>query len=92
MKNEGAAEDYAPQFETYDEKEQRLEQERKLNQNMPAGVMAAILVGLLCAALWTIFTVLTKNQLGIMPWGVGIAVGYVMRKAGKGVTPLPLSE
>lgn len=35
---------------------QRLEDEMKLRQNMPKGVLASVVVGLACAALWALIT------------------------------------
>lgn len=66
---------------------QQLEAELKLRQNMPAGVLASIAVGLGCAALWALITALTHYQIGYMAWGVGLAVGATMKAAGKGISP-----
>ncbi len=85
---QSAGAEWSPVPEISAEELQRIEEERKLSQNMPMGVVVAVVAGLLCAALWTVITVATKYQIGYMAWAVGIAVGFAMRKAGKGLTPV----
>ena len=81
------AEDAAQTMMTMDEM-QRQQEQMKLRQNMPKGVVASIVVGLVCAVLWAFITAITHYQIGYMAWGVGLAVGATMKAAGKGLSPI----
>jgi hypothetical protein len=54
-------------------------------QNFPLAVIAGIVVGVLCSLIWAIFTVVSGTQLGFFALAVGVAVGFTIRYAGKGV-------
>ena len=66
----------------------RQHEEDKLRQNLPLGVAAGIVAAIVCAALWAAISVVTGYQIGYMAIGVGAAVGFMVRKVGKGVTPV----
>ncbi|MCD8102062.1 MAG: hypothetical protein LUE26_05750 [Alistipes sp.] len=55
-----------------------------LNQNLPVGVIAGIVAGIVCAGLWAVVTVATSTIYSFMAILVGLGVGFVIRKAGRG--------
>lgn len=57
----------------------------KLEQNLPLGVLAGIVVGLIGALLWGAITVATEYQIGFMAIAIGAGVGYTIRYFGKGL-------
>lgn len=58
----------------------------KLAQNLPVGILAALVAAVVCAVLWAAISLGTGYQIGYMAIGVGAVVGYALRKLGKGVT------
>lgn len=72
-------EDDYTKYMTEQEYEQAL-----LTQNLPVGVVAGIVAGIVCAGLWAAFTVATSTIYSFMSVLVGLGVGFVIRKAGKG--------
>lgn len=64
--------------------QQRLHSEQRLGLGTAAGGAAS----LLGAAAWAGITFATGYQIGFMAIGVGFLVGYAVRAAGKGVTPV----
>ena len=64
--------------------EVRLRGEQRLGKGLIAGFVAA-LAG---AALWAVITVVTNRQIGFMAVGVAVAVGWSLRRFGKGVDPI----
>jgi len=60
----------------------------RMDQNLPMGIGLTAAVGLLCAGIWAAITVATGYQIGYMAVGVGAAVGFTMRFAGKGIDPV----
>ncbi len=59
----------------------------RAEQNMPAAIIAGLVVGILCAILWGAVTVALKMQIGYMALAVGAAVGFSVRFFGKGIEP-----
>lgn len=57
----------------------------RIEQNLLAGVIPAILVGLVGALLWGVITVATGYQIGYMAMAIGAGVGLAMRWFGKGI-------
>ncbi len=57
----------------------------KMEQNLMFGIAISAIVGVACAVLWGIITVTTGFQIGYMAVGIGAAVGFTMRKFGKGI-------
>jgi hypothetical protein len=57
----------------------------RLEQNLTMAVLAGLLTAVVCAILWAAFTVYTERQFWAMGLMVGVAVGYAMRKGGKGI-------
>jgi hypothetical protein len=54
-------------------------------QNLIAGSLAGLGASLVGAGLWAVVTVMTGYQIGWMAVGIGFAVGFAMRLAGKGI-------
>lgn len=57
-------------------------------QRLTLGLIAGAVVGLACVIAWGVVTALTDMVFGYAAIGVGIAVGWSVRKAGRGITPL----
>lgn len=57
----------------------------KVDQNLPAGVVAGVAGGLIMAATWAIISVGINYQIGYMAIGVGAGVGFCVRYFGKGI-------
>lgn len=57
----------------------------KMEQNLMAGIVSGVIVGLLGAVLWGAITVATGYQIGFMAIAIGAAVGFTVRKFGNGV-------
>jgi hypothetical protein len=57
-------------------------------QNLPMGLVAGLAAAAVGAAVWALVTVLTEFQIGWMAVGVGFLVGWAVRLAGKGSTPV----
>jgi hypothetical protein len=60
----------------------------KLEQDLPAGVLAGISFGLIGAFLWSIISISTGYQIGYMAIAVGLGVGFGIRRYGKGIDPV----
>jgi len=58
----------------------------KMQENLPMAILSGFIVAVLTAVLWGAITVITHFQIGFMAIGVGIAVGFTVRKFGKGET------
>jgi hypothetical protein len=56
--------------------------------NLPLAILGGVAAALVGAALWAVITVTTGYQIGFMAIGVGFLVGYAVRLAGKGSTPV----
>ena len=56
--------------------------------NLPAALLAGVAAALIGAVLWAIITVQTKTQIGFMAIGVGLAVGWAVRRFGHGREPV----
>lgn len=55
--------------------------------NLPMGIVAGSVAALIGAILWAVVTDVTKYQIGWMAVGVGVLVGFAVRKFGRGSTP-----
>lgn len=64
---------------------ERLLEEARSHQNLASGALAGAVVALVCAFIWAGITLVTKYQLGLMAIALGIAVGFAVRKFGRGV-------
>ncbi len=60
----------------------------KMEQNLPLGLVAGIIIGIVGAALWCIISVATGYQIGYMALAIGAGVGFGIRKFGKGIEPV----
>ena len=60
----------------------------RARQSLPLAVIVGALSAGVGAALWAAVTVATKYQIGWMAVGVGFLVGFAVRFAGKGMTPV----
>ena len=56
-------------------------------ENLPKGLILAIIACIVGAVAWGLISVSTGHQLGIMPIAIGLFVGFAMRQ-GKGVRPV----
>jgi antitoxin component YwqK of YwqJK toxin-antitoxin module len=56
------------------------------NQRFMDALTGGLLTAVLCAVLWAMITVASKTQIGIMAIGIGFAVGFAVRRFGRGVT------
>ena len=54
-------------------------------QNLPMGLAGGSAAAVLGAILWAVVTVTTGYQIGFMAIGVGVLVGFSIRKLGKGM-------
>ena len=59
----------------------------RLQQNLPAAIVAGAVAALAGAAVWAVITVVTEYQIGWMAIGVGALVGFAVRLAGRGADP-----
>jgi hypothetical protein len=57
----------------------------RFEQNLFGAILSGILISIICAVLWGVFTVATEFQISYMAILVGAGVGFTMRKVGKGV-------
>lgn len=57
----------------------------KGEQNFHLAIGIGAIVTILCAVIWALITIITEYQIGYMAVGVGFAVGYTVRYAGKGI-------
>ena len=58
------------------------------NQNLGAALLVGAAVAAVCAVAWAGITVAIERQIGFMAIGVGLAVGFAVQKAGRGVDPI----
>lgn len=56
--------------------------------NLIAAIIAGLIASLIGGGIWAAITVTTEYQIGWMAIGVGFIVGYAVRFAGKGDTPI----
>lgn len=56
-------------------------------ENLPKGIVCAVIASLVGAAAWGLISVSTGFQIGYMAIGIGFLVGYAMRQ-GKGIRPI----
>lgn len=86
--NEGLSENEAeelPQLEIDPMKMQQLLQKLRDEQNLIMGIAAGLIAALISAVIWAVVTALTNYQIGWMAIGVGIFVGFAVKKYGKGI-------
>lgn len=57
-------------------------------QNLALAIVAGLVTSLVSAGIWAFVTKLTEYQIGYMAIGVGFLVGFAVRFAGHGVTPV----
>ena len=62
-------------------------EEMLAEENLPKGVLYAVIVCIVGAAAWGLISVSTGYQIGYMAIGVGFLVGFAMRQ-GKGIRPI----
>jgi hypothetical protein len=71
---------------------QYLSDQLKSEQNLGFGIMAGAAAALAGAGLWAAITVTTGYQIGFMAIGIGILVGFGVRKFGRGIeTPFAVT-
>jgi len=73
-------------METETTKQEELDK-LKMQENPLAAILSGLIVAVLVAILWGVLTVVTRYQIGYMAIGVGFAVGFTVRKFGKGFSP-----
>ncbi|HYL72068.1 MAG TPA: hypothetical protein VEY89_12270 [Candidatus Dormibacteraeota bacterium] len=56
--------------------------------NLPAAIGAGLIASLAGAIVWAVITVATKMQIGFMAVGVGLLVGWAVRRFGQGTQPV----
>jgi hypothetical protein len=57
----------------------------RANQNLSMGMAAGAVAAVVGAVIWGVITYVTQFQIGWMAVGVGILVGYAVRRFGQGV-------
>jgi len=57
-------------------------------QNLLIGGLSGLVAAMVGAGVWAAVTVATEYQIGWMAVGIGFLVGYAVRFAGKGITPV----
>jgi hypothetical protein len=57
-------------------------------QNLGAALLAGAVVAAACAVAWAGISVALERQIGFMAIGVGLAVGFAVQKAGRGIDPI----
>jgi uncharacterized membrane protein YsdA (DUF1294 family) len=63
-------------------------QRMQSQQSLPGALVGGLLGAVGGAAAWAAITVTTKFQIGFMAIGVGILVGVLVRKMGRGIAPV----
>lgn len=63
-------------------------EQAKFDQRFLAAVIVGVIVAAVCAVLWAGITLVTGYQIGYMAIAIGLAVGFSIKKAGRGVTPI----
>jgi hypothetical protein len=64
---------------------EQVRQRLKEEQNLPLGIAAGAMTGLVGSILWALITFFTEYQIGWMATGIGILIGWTMRIAGRGI-------
>ena len=57
-------------------------------QNLVMGTVTGVIAALIGAGVWAGVSIATEYQIGWMAVGIGFLVGFAMRYAGKGITPV----
>ncbi len=57
-------------------------------QNLPMGLVGGVAAAIIGGVLWAAITVATGWQLGLVAVGIGFLVGYAVSYIGKGITPI----
>jgi len=57
-------------------------------QNLPMGLVGGLVAAIIGGVLWAAITVATGFQLGLVAVGIGFLVGYAVSYLGKGITPI----
>ncbi len=63
------------------------EEEMLAEENLPKGVLCAVVACIVGAVAWGLISVSTGYQIGYMAIGIGFLVGFAMRQ-GKGIRPI----
>ena len=74
-----------PQMEIDPQRLQAFLDELRWRQSLPLAVLAGAAAAVLGAAAWGGITALTGWRIGLVAVGVGLLVGFAVRKAGKGI-------
>jgi len=69
-------------------KSKMLLQQLRDNQNLSMGFVGGFGAAFVGAVVWALITSLTQYQIGFMAIGVGLLVGYAVRRMGQGVDPV----
>jgi len=69
-------------------KSHMLLQQLRDNQNLSLGIVGGLGAAIAGAVVWALITALTQYQIGFMAIGVGLLVGYAVRRMGQGVDPV----
>jgi hypothetical protein len=77
---------YIREIDTF--KAQEFQERIETEQNLVLGTIAGSAAALAGAILWAVITVVTNFQIGWMAIGVAFAVGWCMRRFGKGVNKI----
>src|SRR5688572_29098237 len=77
---------YTREIDTY--KAQEFQERLETEQNLLLGTLAGSVTALSGSILWAIITVVTNFQIGWMAIGVAFAVGWSIRRFGKGVNKI----
>lgn len=51
------------------------------------GIAAGVAMALILGGAWGWLTVVTSREFGLLAWGIGVAVGFGVSKAGQGAGP-----
>lgn len=73
-----------PKEESFAEKRERL----RMEQRLIPGILAGLGMGVAGAIVWGIITITTGFQIGYLALAIGAAVGFTIRKTGKGIDPI----
>ena len=63
------------------------EEEMLAEENLPKGILCAVVACIVGAVAWGLISVSTGRQIGFMPIAIGFMVGFAMRQ-GKGIRPI----
>ena len=79
---------YEPHAEPVDPRRlAALERVRNGHQSLVGAIIGGLLGAVIGAGAWAGITIATQYQIGFMAIGVGILVGWLVRKLGHGMTP-----